>query len=108
DYASIYLFAVNWADLTQGICKLRRGWLGECTRSPGGIFQAELRGLTQALVQEFGQVYQPICRADLGDDQCRMPIKPAAWSAHATVSKDDYRQALTQSSDALLTAIFQA
>jgi len=28
NYATIHVFLVNWADLTQGILRLRRGWLG--------------------------------------------------------------------------------
>jgi hypothetical protein len=108
DYATVYLFVVNWANLGQGICKLRRGWIGECTRSPAGIFHAELRGLTQALVQEFGDEFMPICRADLGDSKCKMPIKPKAWQANMAVAKGDYVQAATQPTDQLLVAIFQA
>lgn len=80
NYASIFLFAVNWADLSMGICRLRRGWFGECTYSPSGSYQAELRGLTQALVQEFGEFYSPLCRADLGDSRCRVVISVPAWA----------------------------
>lgn len=108
DYATIYLFAVNWANISQGICRLRRGWLGECIRAPNGSFMAELRGLTQALVQEFGNVYQPLCRADLGDAKCKIPILPAAWAASQAVIAGQYVQALTRGSDALKVAIFQA
>ena len=108
DYATIYVFAVNWANLAQGICRLRRGWLGECTLSPAGIFQAELRGLTQALVQEFGDDYMPLCRADLGDSKCRMPIKPVAWTPSRPVTAGDYVRAATRTTDALEVAIFQA
>jgi hypothetical protein len=115
DYASIYLFAVNWADLTQGIVRLRRGWLGECTRSPSGGFLAELRGMTQALVQEFGNIWLPLCRADLGDSQCRIPIKPSVWTPgiyngprDSTIAGGTYVQAATQNTDALLVAIFEA
>jgi hypothetical protein len=108
DYASIYVFVVNWANIGQGICRLRRGWLGETTISPAGIFQAELRGLTQALVQEFGSDYMPMCRADLGDAKCMIPIKPPPWSAHQTVKQDYHVQALTQTTDDLKVAIFRA
>lgn len=108
DYASIYLFCVNWADLTQGICKLRRGWIGECTLSPSGAFIAELRGLTQALVQEFGNQYMPICRADLGDGLCKVPIMPPFWYPGEAITKGTYRRAFTQPTDALMVAIFQA
>jgi hypothetical protein len=108
DYATIYLFAVNWANLSQGICRLRRGWLGQCIRSPVGAFEAELRGLTQALVQEFGNAYQPLCRADLGDAKCGMPIVPPLWQPGAVYQQGAYVRAATQSTDALLVAIFQA
>lgn len=108
DYAEILVFCVNWANLTEGICRLRRGWLGECKLSPAGVFVAELRGLTQALVQEFGADYMPICRADLGDHQCKVPIAPPLWQPGEAINKGDYRRALTAPTDALLVAIFQA
>lgn len=63
DFAQVYVFAVNWADLTMGILKQRRGWLGEVTMGENGVFKAELRGLTQALSQRIGEVYSPECRA---------------------------------------------
>lgn len=108
DYATIYVFLVNWANLSQGIIRVRRGWIGECTLSPSGDFLAELRGMTQALVQEFGMEYSPICRADLGDNHCKVPIKPGPWAANFTFNAGDYVAAATQSTDALLQAIFQA
>lgn len=76
DYAEVFVFTVNWADLSQGILKQRRGWLGEVTMAENGIFKAELRGLTQALSQTIGEVYSPECRADLGDNRCKVPIQP--------------------------------
>ncbi len=108
DYSAVHLFAVNWTDLSQGMLKMRRGWLGECTTSPNGEFLAELRGMTQELVQEFGNVWSPLCRADLGDSLCKIPIKPADWAAGTDYAAGDYVQALTQDTDAKLVAIFQA
>jgi uncharacterized phage protein (TIGR02218 family) len=84
DFASVYLFGVNWADLTQAEIRLSRGYLGECIRSPSGAFQAELRGLTQALVQEFANVWSPLCRADLGDTKCQFPILSLSQIATVT------------------------
>jgi len=80
DFAEVALFAVNWADLTQGIMRLRRGYLGEVTVSPSGIFNAELRGLIQRLVAKVGQVYTPECRADLGDRKCRVDLAPFTFT----------------------------
>lgn len=76
DYAQVRIFLVNWEDLSQGILKLRRGWLGEVLTTDTGLFNSELRGLAQTLSQNIGQVYSPECRADLGDDQCKVPIQP--------------------------------
>lgn len=76
DFAQVFVFIVNWADLSQGILKQRRGWLGEVTLGENGVFRAELRGMTQALSQRIGEVYSPECRADLGDSRCKVPIQP--------------------------------
>lgn len=76
DYAQIRIFIVNWTDLTDSDIKMRNGRLGEVTLTEQGIFRAELRGLTQALSQTIGKLYQPECRADLGDDSCKVPIQP--------------------------------
>jgi len=86
NFASVYLFVVNWVDLTQGICRLRRGWIGEVTRTPAGLFHAELRGLVQALSQEFGNIYSPLCRADLGDTKCAVDILSATYRKTGTVA----------------------
>lgn len=79
DYAAIYYFAINYADPTMDIIPLKRGFLGECTLSPSGVFTTEIRGLTQSFVQEFGNAYSPICRADLGDSKCKVPVVPFPW-----------------------------
>ena len=90
DYAEIRVSLVNWADLSQGELKARRGHLGECILSPQGWFKAELRGLTQNLAQYIGQVYQAECRADLGDSKCRVPIRPPLWTAVTLKEEGDY------------------
>lgn len=76
DYAEIRISVLNWADLTQGELKVRRGHLGECILTPQGWFKAEMRGMTQNLSQNIGEVYQAECRADLGDSRCKVPIRP--------------------------------
>ena len=77
DFAAVRIFAVNRADLTQGEVKLRRGTLGEVTARDDGSFRAELRGLAQPLQATVGSLYQPECRADLGDARCKVPLRPA-------------------------------
>ena len=72
DYAECLVFAVNWMDTSMGRIILRRGWLGEVTLTQRGMFSAELRGLTEPLNRTFGDVYTPLCRAELGDAQCKV------------------------------------
>lgn len=86
DYAEVFVAIVNWADLSQGQLRQRRGRLGEVIVTEQGIFRAELRGLTQLLSQSIIENYQPECRADLGDTQCKIPIYPAAMPRGAAVT----------------------
>lgn len=74
DFAEVRISLVNYTDLAQGELKARRGWLGETVASTDGIFKAELRGMAQALQQQIVEIYQPECRADLGDARCKVPI----------------------------------
>lgn len=86
DYATFHIFAINWMNLTNGPLKMRTGWLGEAERLPTGIYKIELRGLTQALVTETANNFQPLCRADLGDTKCKVPIKPGNWAPNQPVA----------------------
>jgi hypothetical protein len=81
DKAEIRIFMVNWADLSQGIIKIRRGWFGEA-RATESEFKAELRGLMQAYSQEIVELATPDCRADFGDTRCKMMIDPPVWTAN--------------------------
>jgi uncharacterized phage protein (TIGR02218 family) len=81
DGAEVRIFAVNYADLTQGELKLRRGTLGEVIVDDRGLFRAELRGLAQPLQQTIGSIYQAECRADLGDARCKINLTyGAGWT----------------------------
>jgi len=72
DDAAVTGWLVNWADVTQRVIEFR-GTLGEIRRE-GGAFEAELRGLTEALNRPFGAVFQAPCGAVLGDGQCRVDL----------------------------------
>jgi uncharacterized phage protein (TIGR02218 family) len=91
DFAEIFLFTVNWADLSQGIMRLRRGTLGEISTTPAGTFQGELRGMAQRLVAKVGDIYTPECRADLGDAKCKVDLGPFTYDA-PVVTVTDTRQ----------------
>lgn len=73
DFAELEVFLLNYADTSQGVLKLRRGWLGEVSISQGR-FVAEVRGLMQRLAHTIGELYSPACRATLGDARCKVAI----------------------------------
>ena len=52
----------------------------------GGAFQAELRGLTEALYAPQGRVYQKPCTAVLGDDSCRFDLQTPGYSVDLPVA----------------------
>lgn len=83
DHARIDVYLCNWADLTQGIMQLRRGWLGQ-VKLIGGKYQAELRGLHDLLQRPFGKVYSPECRHTFGDTSCKINL--AAQTVTGAVS----------------------
>jgi uncharacterized phage protein (TIGR02218 family) len=84
DHAEVRVFLVNWADLSMGVLKMRRGWFGEVMLNENGKFRTELRGMAQALAQQIGEMYSPECRADLGDNRCKVDL--AAWTRTGTVT----------------------
>jgi len=95
DFAEVRFFEVNWQDLTQGQLRLRRGWVGEI-RLARGTYIAEIRGLTQLLVREIGDIYQVECQADLGDSRCKVNL--AAFTVTGTVTSPVDRRTFTDTS----------
>lgn len=91
DFANVFVFMLNWSDLTQGELKLRRGWFGEVTLTQNGMFHTELRGLAQALAHNFIEVYTPECRADFGDHRCKLVLSVFAQFG-SVVSSANRRQ----------------
>lgn len=81
DFAAIRVFLVNWADLTMGDYKLRRGMLGQISIT--NSYVAEMRGITQWLQQTIGELYSPSCKADLFDNRCK--VNRAAYTFSGTV-----------------------
>ncbi|MFY9212537.1 MAG: DUF2163 domain-containing protein [Aestuariivita sp.] len=75
DGAEVRAWLVNWAAPEQRWLQFR-GSIGELKRA-GGAFQAELRGLTEALNTPLGRIYQKPCTAVLGDRACGFnPTQP--------------------------------
>lgn len=80
DFAVVYMFMVNWADVTMGTMSLRRGWLGEVESNEDGTYKAEVRGLSQVFAYRLGEAFSPDCRADLGDFRCKVALNPDPWA----------------------------
>lgn len=85
DNAELKFMLVNWQDLSQGVLKLRRGYLGQVTLHRD-TYVAEIRGLMDAYSTIIGEVYTPDCRADLGDARCQVDLTPAPRTVACTVS----------------------
>jgi uncharacterized phage protein (TIGR02218 family) len=83
DGAEVRAWLVDWTDVAARQM-LFRGQIGELTRS-GGAFTAELRGLTEALNQPQGRVYQAVCSAVLGDAACKVDLAAPGYAAERAV-----------------------
>lgn len=90
DRAEVLIFLVNWADLSQGVLRLRKGWFGETMVTPSGVFTSELRGLAGAYAQNIVEVSTPECRADLGDHRCKLPMAPNFVTRTTAYAVGDY------------------
>lgn len=75
DYATIQICIVNYADLTMGDLKIRKGTLGQI-KVQNGQFSAEIRGLSFYFGTVIGKTFGPPCRADLGDADCTVDLSP--------------------------------
>ena len=83
DGAELRAWLVNWRDVAERAL-IFRGHVGEIRRS-GGAFEAELRGLTDALNQPVGRVYQKSCGAVLGDAACGFDLNTPGYFAETVV-----------------------
>ncbi|AZB64166.1 DUF2163 domain-containing protein [Cereibacter sphaeroides] len=83
DGAEVLAWLVNWANVSERLLQFR-GMLGEITHS-GGRFRAELRGLTEALNQPQGRVYQRACQAVLGDRACGVDLSAEEFATERAV-----------------------
>lgn len=87
DGAAVKSWLTNWADPTERVLQFN-GTFGEITRAVGG-FRAELRGLTEALNQPQGRVYQSSCSAVLGGAGCGVDTTALGYSTEVTVEAVD-------------------
>jgi hypothetical protein len=89
DDADVYIFMVNYDDLTMGKLKMSRGRIGNI-QLKDNTYIAEFRSLTQLLQQNIGERYSLRCRAILGDSRCKIPISASAWTSTTAYSSGDY------------------
>lgn len=97
DGAEVRAWLVNWQDVAQRQL-LFRGTIGEMRRIDGA-FQAELRGLSEALNRPFGRVYQAPCTAVLGDSDCRFDLNEPGYHWDGPVLAVEETSAVTLDAD---------
>ncbi len=83
DGADLNCWLVNWQN-TQERWLQFGGSIGELHRA-GGAFEAELRGLTEALNQPLGRIYQKTCTAVLGDGDCRFDLSTPGYAFEGAI-----------------------
>lgn len=85
DGAGVRCWLVNWQDVSMRWLQFR-GSIGEIRRA-GGAFQAELRGLTEALNRPLGRIDQKPCTAVLGDAACRFDLDTPGYAAELAAAQ---------------------
>lgn len=95
DGAEVEIFRVNWADTDQRLL-LKKGVIGEVKRE-GEAFRAELRGLSHALEQPVGRVYQRLCDINVGSSECGVDLNQAAYKTSGAVTALRDAQSFTAS-----------
>lgn len=78
DGAEVMCWLVNWQQVETRWLQFR-GSIGELRRA-GGAFEAELRGLTEALNRPLGRIYQKPCTAVLADRACRFDLSTPGYT----------------------------
>lgn len=88
------MFLVNYEVPEDGRLPLKHGWLGE-VRMEGGVFVAEVRGISSKLQQTIGEIYTHTCRARLGDARCGADLED--FTVTGTITAVEGRHAFTDS-----------
>ena len=83
DGADLSCWLVNWQNTAERWLQFS-GSIGELHRA-GGAFEAELRGLTEALNQPLGRIFQKPCTAVLGDASCHFDLSTPGYAYEGLV-----------------------
>ena len=89
DGAYVEVFVINYFNLSMGRLVEKTGFIGEITRSDG-MFQAEIRGLTDMLRTRIGRLFTAGCDYRLGDSRCKFVIVPVSASITTVVSIHEF------------------
>lgn len=90
DHAAVRVSVVDWSNPGGGVLLLRAGWIGQVEISRGS-FRAELLGMARAFDGTVGEVYQPTCRASLGDARCGVDLGALTVTGTIDSSSSDRR-----------------
>ncbi len=93
DGAEVWQWLVDWSSPKLKVL-LFRGFLGEIRRGTGA-FEAELRGITEALNQPLGRMYLRECDRIFGDAKCGVDVDDPTYSADVTVLETSGRREFT-------------
>ncbi|MFY0312355.1 DUF2163 domain-containing protein [Leisingera sp. D0M16] len=91
DGAEVRCWLVNWQDVSMRWLQFR-GSIGEIRRA-GGAFEAELRGLTEALNRPQGRIYQKPCTAVLGDGACGFDLSTPGYAVELAAGQVERNEA---------------
>lgn len=78
DLCDVRVLRVNYADLSMGAEKVKRGTFGEISLGRAE-FTSEVRGITQKLQTTLGELVSPSCKADLFDIRCGVVATENVW-----------------------------
>lgn len=90
DHAEVRLMQCNWADLSMGVMKEKRGWIGQITTTDAG-YTTEFRGLATKLNAAIGRLVAPGCPHQLGDAKCQKDTTDFTTAGIVTAAETDRR-----------------
>lgn len=73
DGARVEIFLIDWSMPDAGRLLLKKGDLGRVSEMDG-LFEAEMRGLSQTLSRGIIENFSASCRAELGDRRCKRSL----------------------------------
>lgn len=91
DFAEVIIMKIDYTSKPYRMDKtedLRFGVLGEAKIGKTS-YQIEIRGLTQFFQFSVGDLYQPACRATLGDSKCKVNLAPYTFTSSVLTVSDN-------------------